>query len=130
MNTVTTAQMELEAPLKVPLPEGPSREEYFTPAQWTTLLAILDTVIPEVHRETTTTYQLAQLTLSKPELNAAVADLGAKVIDAPSIDELEEYLAERPSDSPLFQDLLERTLIQYTRPKDRDGLGAVLSALK
>jgi len=129
MANVTTPQIELEAPLEVPLPESPSGD-HFTPAQWTTLMAIMDAVIPAVHRENTTSYQMSQLTVSNTEFNAAMDHLKATVVEAPPAEELDAYLEERPSENPLFQDLLKRTLIQYSREDARKGLRMVLSALK
>ena len=127
--SVTKKQMKMEAALGVPLPESPG-DEHFTPAQWTTLLAIMDTVIPAVHRESTTSYQLSQLTITQTEFNAAVDHLKATVVDAPSVEELDPYLEERPSENPLFQDLLKRMLVHYSRDDARKGLGMILSGLK
>jgi hypothetical protein len=129
MATVSTSQMKLEAPLEVPLPEAPSGE-HFTPAQWTTLMAIMDAVIPAIHRESTTSYQISQLTLSNDEYTTAMEHLQAGVVNAPAAAELDPYLAERASEIPLFQDLLRRTLIDFSREDARKGLSLVLSTLK
>jgi hypothetical protein len=127
--SVTKKQMEMAAPLEVPLPQSPG-DEHFTPAQWTTLLAIMDTVVPAVYRESTTSYQLSQLTIPQKEFSAAVDHLKATVVDAPSVDKLDAYLEERPSENPLFQDVLKRTLVHYSPENARKGLGFILSSLK
>ena len=108
----------------------PTTDNYFTDAQWTTLMAIMDTVIPSVHRETTTSYQLSQLTISNETFSDAVEHLKANVVDPPSLELLDSYLGERPSENPDFQALFKRTLLDYSREDARKGLAIVLSALK
>jgi hypothetical protein len=122
-------QMDVLAPLATPLPEGPA-EKPFTDAQWTTLMAIMDTVIPSIRRQTTTADSLSQLTVSDVEYNATVQHLKETVVDAPDSESLDVYLNEKPSDIPEFQELLSRLLVFYGREDARKGLGVILSALK
>lgn len=129
MTGVSSSQMDALAPLPVPLPEGPS-EKYFTDEQWTTLMAIMDTVIPSVRRESASGNKTSQLTVPDVEYNAAVDHLKETVVNAPESESLDEYLDEKPSDNPAFHGLLRRTLIQYTRDDARKGLAFILSALK
>ena len=121
--------MDILAPLATALPEGPAGEP-FTAAQWTTLMAIMDAVIPSIRRETTTTDKISQLTISDVEYNTAVHHLQKTVVNAPDSESLDEYLNERPSENPRFQDLLMRTLVFYARDDARKGLSFVLSTLK
>jgi len=111
-------------------PTEPIADQHFTDAQWTTLMAIMDTVIPAVHREATTSYQTTQLTISNEKYSKAVEHLKANVVDPPSTELLDSYLSERPSENPAFQALLRRTLVDYSRDDARKGLAIMLSALK
>ena len=116
-------------PLAKALPDS-EPGKYFTDAQWSTLMAIMDTVIPSVHREAMTSYQITQLTISSEKYAKAVEDLKANVVDPPSIELLDSYLGERPSENPKFQEILTRSLLEYSRDDARKGLAILLSALK
>jgi len=129
MAGLSASQADILAPLAVGLPEGPV-EPYFTPEQWTTLLAILDTVVPSIRRETTTNKKNSQLTVSDVEYNAAVDHLRSNLVNPPDSESLDEYLDERPSDNPHFQSLLKRYLINYAPDDARSGLAFILSTLK
>ncbi|KAH8595718.1 long chain fatty alcohol oxidase-like protein [Bisporella sp. PMI_857] len=120
--------IEMLAPLATPLPEGP-KDQFFTEQQWTTLLAIMDTIIPSIHTEATTSYQSEQLTISKEKYNTAFEHLQSNVTNPPSQDLLAKYLEERPSTNPKFQDALQRILVQRSRDDARKGLAFILSAL-
>jgi hypothetical protein len=123
------ASSDLLAPLVTPLPDAPT-EGFFTDANWSTLMAIMDTVIPSIRRETTTSNKLYQLTISDVEYNAKANHLKRTVVNPPDSESLELYLNERPSDIPRFQDLLKRTLVFFTRDDAKKGLTLVLSTLK
>jgi hypothetical protein len=129
MSAISSNQLGVLAPLAAPLPDGPS-DQFFTDEQWTTLMAIFDTVIPSVRRESTTGNKTSQLVVLDVEYNAAVDDLENIVVNAPDSRSLDKYLGEKPSDNPAFQDVLKRALIQYTRDDGRKGLAFILSALK
>jgi hypothetical protein len=123
------ASSELLAPLATPLPDGPP-EGFFTDANWSTMMAIMDTVIPSIRREITTSNKLYQLTISDVEYNSKVNHLKKTVVNAPDSESLDEYLNERPSDIPRFQDLLKRTIVCFARDDAKKGLTFVLSTLK
>ncbi|KAH8815658.1 hypothetical protein F5884DRAFT_187284 [Xylogone sp. PMI_703] len=110
-------------------PEG----EYFTPIQWTTLLAIMDTVIPSIRKESTALASgkddTAHVTISDSEYQKAVDNVKKRVVDAPDNDIIEAYLADKPSTNPKFLDLLKRTLQVYIREDGRKGISFILSTL-
>ncbi|KAH7360662.1 long chain fatty alcohol oxidase-like protein [Rhexocercosporidium sp. MPI-PUGE-AT-0058] len=111
------------------LPDGPE-EGPFTDANWITLLAIMDTVIPSITREkSTSSIESNQRTISEEEYQTTVTHLKETVVDPPNTKDLDEFLAERASDAPGFQQLLRRSLVFYAPEKARKGLGFILSAL-
>lgn len=129
--TLGSSQVEILAPLAAPLPDGPASDAYFTTEQWITLMAIMDAVIPSITRGSGSEIEgKSQLSVKDEEYTAAVEHLRENVVDAPEEMVLEEYLREKPSDSPAFQGLLRRLLIHYTPEEARKGLGFVLSTLK
>lgn len=123
------SQMELLAPLANPLPDLPPGEP-FTDEQWLILMAIMDTVIPSVRKETTKSDMIQQLAVSEVQYNTAVDHLKKTVSDPPTSEYLDEYLDERPSANPKFQPLLKRYLSQYSPDHAKKGLSLALSALK
>lgn len=128
---MTTTALKVVAPLAAALPDPP-QDQYFTDAQWTTLMALMDTIIPSVKRES--------VSGSKPTIGeehipdviySALAHQVQRTMTKPPTDvQLDEYLAEKPSDIPEFQDLLKRTLVQYAREDARKGFSFLLSGLK
>ena len=126
---MTARQMELLAPLANPLPDLPPGEP-FTEEQWTILMAIMDTIIPSVRRDSTTNDMISQLVVPDVEYDTAVDHLKETVVDPPTSEALDKYLDERPSVNPRFQSLLKRSLGQYAPEQARKGLSFVLSTLK
>ena len=126
---MATSQMELLAPLASPLPDLPPGEP-FTEDQWKILMAIMDTVIPSIGRETTAGDNVGQLTLSDAQYNTALDNIKNTVVNPPTNESLDQYLHESPSANPRFQSLLKRTLGQYAPEDARKGLAFVLSTLK
>ena len=126
---MTTRQMELLAPLANPLPDLPPGDP-FTEDQWKILMAIMDTIIPSIRRETTTSSKVEQLTVSDMQYNTVVDHLKNTVVNPPTNENLDEYLDERPSANPRFQSLLKRYLSQYAPEDAKKGLSFMLSALK
>jgi len=116
-------------PLATPLPDGPT-EESLTAAQWTTLMAIMDTVIPSIRRDTTTNKTISQLTIADVQYNTAAGHIQKTMVNAPDSESFDEYLNEKASDHPRFQALLKRTLAHYTPEESRKGLAFILSALE
>jgi hypothetical protein len=126
---MATTEVEALAPLATPLPDGPS-ELPFSELQWATLLAIMDTVIPSIRRQTTTSTQINQLTISDVEYNQTVQQLKKTLVNSPTSEALDEYLDEKPSDNPRFQALLQRTLSTFAHDDAKQGLSFVLTTLK
>jgi hypothetical protein len=125
---MATTEAEALAPLATPPPDGPA-ELPFSALQWTTLLAIMDTVIPSIRRETTTN-KVNQLTISDIEYNQTVHHLKKTLVNSPTSESLDEYLDEKPSDNPRFLALLQRTLSTFARDDAKQGLSLILTTLK
>ena len=117
------------APLAVALPDPPAGE-VFTKGQWSSLLAIMDTVVPSVRRDTVATDKINQHAILDAEYTKTLENLQANVSQAQGTAALDEYLEERPSDNPRFCELLLRTLVVFTSETARKRLSLVLSALK
>jgi hypothetical protein len=126
---MTSTQVDALAPLATPLPDGPT-ELPFSELQWTTLLAIMDTVIPSIRTEATTNNKTTQLTISDAEYNQTVHHLKQTLINSPDSETLDAYLDEKPSGNPRFQALLQRTLSAFAREDARKGLSFILATLK
>lgn len=127
---MTSKVIEVVGHLPTLLPDGPE-ESPFTEANWITLLAIMDTVIPSIARgKSTSSIELNQRTISEEEYQTTAAHLKETVVDPPNAKDLDEFLAERASDIPGFQQLLKRSLVFYAPQDARKGLGFILSALK
>ena len=126
-----TTTIEKLAPLATPL-AAPPTEDIFTPEQWTTLMSIMDAVIPSIHRSSdpnnSQDNEKTQLVVSDEAYQANADHLSEKVIG--TWDELDQYMAERPSEIPKFKDFLRRMLGCYVPEKGRKGLGFILSSLK
>lgn len=117
------------APLATPLPDGPA-EALFNELQWATLMAIMNTVIPSIRRDTTSSNKKNQLTISDVEYNNTVNHLKKVLVNSPDSESLDEYLDEKPSDNPRFRALLLRSLSTFARDDAKKGLSFVLTTLK
>jgi hypothetical protein len=129
MSSIGSTQICVLAPLATPLPDPPAGEA-FTPEQWTTLISIMDTVIPSIRREALSRNNISQYTISDVEYNKTMDHLKKTVAGAPDSEALDMYLEEKPSDNPQFHELLKRTLVAYSRKDVRQNLAFILSALK
>jgi hypothetical protein len=117
------------APLVSPLPDPPAGEP-FTPEQWATLLAIMDTVVPSVQRGAKSGSTASVQTLSDTEYDQTVEYFRKTAVGVPAGKAFEDYLNEKPSDNPRFRALLKRSLLAYAREDARKNLTFILSALK
>jgi hypothetical protein len=126
-----STSINVVAPRAAPLPDAPT-ENYFTEVQWTTLMAIMDTVVPCIKRESAFSAppNLSEDTVPDMICNALTDNLQRSTVDAPNSAQLDQYLAEKPSDNPEFQVLVKRTLMQYSREDARKGLSFLLTAMK
>ncbi|OBT65167.1 hypothetical protein VE03_04749 [Pseudogymnoascus sp. 23342-1-I1] len=115
------------APLATPPPPSPNGSP-FTDAQWAILMAPTDAVVPRIVRASAATSGSLDYTVSDAEYAFLSTQAGASAhtTDAETQD---AYLAERPSDSAEFQDLLIRQLVFYATEEQVKGLKFVLAAL-
>ena len=123
---MTTTQLNLITPLDSPLPLH-QNDHTLTESQWTTLLAIADTIVPSVAAgvEGSTT----QLAITEAEYAGAKDTISQRRINDDS-DLTNHYLDEKPSSIPAFKALLERNLNDYLRADAKKGLRVILSALE
>jgi hypothetical protein len=116
------------APLATPLPAGPKGEN-FSKAQWDILLALMDTVVPRVVRAAAAGKGKLDYVVSDAEY-AGIAERVGECVGAPDAATLDAYLAEQPSESEEFRDLLMRQLVFYAKDEQRQGLKFMLSTLR
>ena len=93
-------------------------------------MAIMDTIVPSIRRETAATDKIDQLALSDVQYNTAVDHLKNTIVNPPTNESFDKYLDERPSANPRFQSLLKRYLGQYAPDDAKKGLSFILSTLK
>jgi hypothetical protein len=119
------------APTPVNIPEIPG---FLNDGQWKVLMALMDTVVPAIrvqdpsqiheHRDTSVIY------LSNSEYSDTIAALRKAAWPLNhSSDILDAYLAERPSDNPLFNQTL-RLILSNLPPKKQRELRYLLSFLR
>ena len=125
---MTSQTLDLIAPLTTTLPD-PSSKEVLTDAQWITLLAIAETVIPRVSRAGQTKEEHGTH-LSETEYNALVNDIKATLTNPPEEPILVEYLGESATAYENFRQELQRTLAQHVRYDALKGIAFILNALK
>lgn len=125
---MTSNTIDIIAPIVTPLPDPPEGQ-YFTDLQWSTLMAIMDTVIPSIHKASITNDPSSQLSVPDEQYNDAVTYVRTTISSPPSDEALEAYLNEKPSDIPAFQDILLRTLTTYAREDARKALSFILTTL-
>jgi hypothetical protein len=121
--------MGIIAPIPTPLPEV-SAEQPFTEANWTTLMAVMDTVIPSIRRESASNHELSRYVLPDPKYNTAVAEIKSTVANISDDNLLDIYLDEKPSSIPRFQELLRMTFLKFVHDDGRKKMAFILGALK
>ena len=124
---MTTQQLNLIAPLASPLPPPPEGE-VLTEAQWTTLMAIGDAIIPSIGPSNSTLPNT--LALEATEYSSAMSKIESTLPENASRDIAHRYLAESASSIPGLKELIHRTLSDYVRTDARKGISVVLSALE
>ncbi|EAU34155.1 conserved hypothetical protein [Aspergillus terreus NIH2624] len=121
-----TDQAVAYTPLDVALPPVPTTE-VFSDLQWTTLLALADTVIPSI--APSAPKSRAAKVISQSEYDAVHSDLVAR-IHAPNASELAtQYLEEHASSNPGFRDGIQRLFANYVHQEGRNGISLILTAL-
>lgn len=118
------------SPKSSPLPPLPA-ENPLTPAQWKTLLAIADAVIPAI-KPVSTANAGTEIAVDDNEYSKAVSVLrGLTPEDDPDADTAaKEYLANNASSSPAFQLELHRVLAMYMPQDVKRQLTTVLNVLE
>jgi hypothetical protein len=131
--STTTEAAPLSGPVPVDLPEA---VEFLNENQWKVLMALMDTAIPAVRvqdrdsAKQTKDQDIAALHLPSDQYSDAAVKLRNAVTPLnPTSDLLEAYLAERPSDNPVFAQVLKRILTNVPPSKQRE-LRILLSILK
>ncbi|KAF4987035.1 hypothetical protein FDECE_15631 [Fusarium decemcellulare] len=112
--------------LPVGLPDAPSAEPLST-TQWHTLMAIMDTFIPSCQVNGRTDRDA--IILDSAEYDAMTKRLRRNItLDLSDTTNLDAFFTEKPSDIPLFRDILVRLVAGF--PDDRlSSLRSVLSLL-
>ena len=101
----------------------------FTDTQWATLMAIMDTIIPSIKNDTTTD-QTTHQSISAEEFEAAVTSLKDTLEKEHDDKVYEEYLNQKASDEPKFQNTLKHTFGKLLPESNRKGLAFILSTLE
>lgn len=125
----TTLPSEPVSPKATPLPPLPS-EDPLTPAQWKTLLAMLDAVVPAIKPVSTANPRI-ELAVPDGEYSTAVTKLRSLAPDTdPNADEaVTEYLEDHASKNPLFKQQLQRLFGVYMPQSQRKELCMLLTVL-
>ncbi|KAF2845700.1 long chain fatty alcohol oxidase [Plenodomus tracheiphilus IPT5] len=125
----TTRNSAPVSPKATPLPPLPP-DDPLTPAQWKTLLAILDAVVPAIKPASTANPQ-NELAVPDIEYSTAVSRLKGLVPndDVDAEDAVKEYLEDYASKNPLFRQQLQRLFGVYMPHSQRKELCMVLSVL-
>ena len=124
---MTTTQLKFITPLDAPLPPPPDGE-VLTEAQWTTLMAIADTIVPGI--EVSSTPSKHNLCVQASEYASAVEIIKRGIRADTCADLPNSYLHESPSYVPAFRESLRRILGDYVRKDARKGIRVILSALE
>lgn len=124
---MASTELSTIAPLDSPLPPVP-KGDVLTESQWTTLLAIADTIVPSIQASPILSVeslciQSFQYTNASQEIQKAVPP------EAPD-SAVQKYLAEKASSTPRFKELIQRTFGDYMREDALKGIRVILSALK
>ncbi|RAL05541.1 long chain fatty alcohol oxidase [Aspergillus ibericus CBS 121593] len=114
-------------PLDVTLPPVPSTQ-IFTDQQWTTLMALADTVIPSI-RSPTAYKSASTKVIPHSDLNRTLSTLTRSIASPDAATIAIQYLEEDASSNPRFREGLERLFSQYVHEEGRNGLAFILNAL-
>lgn len=124
---MTSTELNLIAPLNSPLPPPPEGE-VLTSAQWCTLMAIADTLIPAV--EVSTIPSKTKLALPASEYTSAVDQIKNLMPAVGDLNAPQDYLWENASATPGFREWLHRQFGHYVREDALKGIRIFLTALK
>lgn len=115
-------------PLEVALPPIPNLS-FFSDAQWTTLFALCDAVVPSI-RTAATVQSSADKVISTGEWDAAVSKLTSLIPGPDAAKIAARYLEEDASSNLVFRSYVERILGDSVHEEGKAGFGLVMNALK
>lgn len=126
---MSSRQMDVLAPLASPLPPPPEGD-VLTPSNWTTLMAVADTIIPSLD-DSSASDSTTKLRIEPSGYTVAVERLKRSMTnDASDANLARRYLSENATSIPAFKELVRRTLANYVREDARKGIAFILSALE
>lgn len=105
----------MTSPRSVGLPEAPNRDP-LPEAQWHTLLAVMDTVVCSCQRNKPRDVDEAGLSDAEHEKTTMHLRQNTS-LDPSDTSTFDAFLAEKPSEIPLFQDILKRMLTGFPHDK-------------
>ncbi|KAF2794440.1 GMC oxidoreductase [Melanomma pulvis-pyrius CBS 109.77] len=115
------------SPKAAPLPPLPA-EDPLTEAQWKTLLAITDTVIPSI-KPMAVANTRTEVPATDNEYSAAITTLKALSPDPEADEVAKAYLQENASANPAFRESLRRLVAMYMPQSTRKEILMVLNIL-
>lgn len=120
--------MDKIAPLESPLPPPPEGE-YLTESQWTTLMAIAETIVPSI--QVSSDPSIHKLSIEGAEYTTAIETV-KQSLSSSTVDERipRAYLEESASSIPEFKKSLHRIFGSSLREDARKGIRVFLSTLK
>lgn len=105
----------ITSPRSVGLPEAPSTDP-LPEAQWHTLMAVMDTVMSSCQKNEPR--DVDATALSDAEYEKTTTHLRQNTsLDLSDTSTFDAFLAEKPSDIPLFQEILKRMLAGFPHDK-------------
>ena len=122
-----SVEVGLLAPLDSPLPPPPEGE-ILTEAQWRTLMAVADTIIPSI--EVSSTPLDEKLAIQASDYASAIEQVQKTSPPNAGEDVAKKYLQENASSTPGFKDALHRQFGHYMREEAVKGIRVILSALE
>lgn len=124
---MTSTELKAFAPLAAALP--PAKDgEVLTESQWTTLMAIADTVIPSIRASTD--QSLTHLGIQASEYTKSTDIIKRGIPSQQSADIARAYLDECPGSIPAFKEHVQRLLADHLRDEAQKGISIILSALE
>ncbi|KAJ5578794.1 uncharacterized protein N7459_007758 [Penicillium hispanicum] len=114
-------------PLEVPLPPAPDAA-FFSDAQWKTLFALNDAIIPSI-RTSATAKSANDKVISTAEWEATVSGLSSLIPGPDAAKIATQYLEEDASSNPLFRACVQRILGDCVHEEGKNGFGLIMNAL-
>lgn len=126
MAQVATDGIEPAASPPSPAPET----DPLTPAQWRTLMAFADTIVPDIKVKGKGAKKQIQLGVPDGEYSTALKTLRDQSSQSDREAVVKAYLSERPSQSPAFRETLWRFLSLYISQDAKRQLTMVFNLLE